>query len=93
MSSHQRSNASPLRQQAARVRSDVQVLGGMARTSAREAVGRLKERGAEALDAGRQNLKRAERGFEQRVADNPVRSVLVAAGIGALLGYALRRRS
>jgi len=93
MSSQSRSKINPIRQQAGRVRADVQVLGGMARSSAAHAVHKLEERGVEALEEGRGILMRAERGFEQRVAENPLRSVLIAAGIGALLGCALRRRS
>ena len=93
MSSHPRSKSGPLRQQAGRVRTEVQALGTVARTSARDAVGRLKERGSEVLGEGRERLQRAEDGFEQYVAENPFRSVLIAAGVGALLGFALRRRS
>jgi ElaB/YqjD/DUF883 family membrane-anchored ribosome-binding protein len=93
MSSHSRSKSGPLRQQAGRVRAEAQVLARRAGTSARDAAGRFTEHGSEMLDKGRKSLQRAENGFEQFVAEHPFRSVVIAAGVGALLGCALRRRN
>jgi ElaB/YqjD/DUF883 family membrane-anchored ribosome-binding protein len=81
-----------VRQQAGRVRAQAQTLVRTAGSSARDAFGRFQERGSEVLDEGRQRLQRAENGFEQHVAENPFRSVVIAAAVGALLGFALRGR-
>jgi ElaB/YqjD/DUF883 family membrane-anchored ribosome-binding protein len=67
--------------QSGRVAGDVQELG-------RVTVANLRRKGKEALKAARKT--RAQ--VQSYVHANPVRSVLIAMGIGALVGYILHRR-
>jgi ElaB/YqjD/DUF883 family membrane-anchored ribosome-binding protein len=90
-------------EQTKRVTEDVRELGKMALTGAGDALNSVKERGSEAieharerggelLEQGREKLEGARDGFEEYVAENPFKAVLIAAGIGALIGYGLRGR-
>lgn len=51
-----------------------------------------RERVREAYSEGKERLKAAERRFEDYVREKPVRSLAVAAGLGALLGFLVGRR-
>lgn len=90
-------------EQTSKVAEDVRELGNIALSGAGEALQSVKERGSEVLenarDRGQQLLQKgkakaedAKEGFEGYVAENPFKSVLIAAGIGALIGYTLRSR-
>jgi len=51
------------------------------------------EAGRAALNTGIKSARKAKVRIEKLIADHPVRSLLIALGAGALLGFALRRRS
>jgi len=80
-----------LGEQAGRVMEDIRELGHVAASSASETARELRVQGAEALRIGKQKAGELKQGMATRVSDNPWRSVLIAAGVGALIGYALRR--
>lgn len=82
-----------LSEQSHRVVSEVQELGRVALDNAGHAAAKLKEKGGEALEHGRENAVKAKGQFDRVVADNPMKSVLIAAGVGAALGFMLSRRS
>jgi ElaB/YqjD/DUF883 family membrane-anchored ribosome-binding protein len=84
--------ARSLGEQTSKVAEDVRELGHIALTSAGEAIQSVKDKGSAALETGREKATEAREGFEGYVADNPFKSVLIAAGVGALLGYALRSK-
>ena len=46
----------------------------------------------EVYEKGQERVKAAKSGLENYVRENPVRSVLVAAGVGALVGFLLGSR-
>ncbi len=104
-SSHASSDhTASLGEQTNRVVDDVRQLGTMALASAGDALHTVKDRGAtalesakehgrEAVSSAREQLTRSRDGLETYVTENPVKSMLVAAGIGALLGYSFTRRS
>jgi len=75
--------------QSGRVAGDVQELGRVAVDGAGRAVAKLRRKGREALKAAR----RAKGQVGHYFTANPVKSVLMAMGVGALLGFLLRRRS
>jgi len=92
-----------LGEQTSKVAEDVRELGNIALSGAgdalksvkergSEAVDMVRERGHEALEKGRERVGQAREGFEGYVAENPFKTVLIAAGIGALIGYSLRNR-
>ncbi|HUR28207.1 MAG TPA: DUF883 C-terminal domain-containing protein [Planctomycetota bacterium] len=85
-------NSRTLGEQSHRVMDEVKELGSSALASASEAANQLRERGASAYETGKQKAVEAKGQFEEIVGDNPVKSVLIALGIGAAIGYALRRR-
>jgi ElaB/YqjD/DUF883 family membrane-anchored ribosome-binding protein len=88
-----RSTSRSFGEQSSRVADEVQELGRVGLASASEAASTLKERGARALELGREKAQAAKGKFEDVVSENPIKSVLIAVGVGVLLGYALRRRS
>jgi ElaB/YqjD/DUF883 family membrane-anchored ribosome-binding protein len=85
-----------LSEQTSKVAEDVRELGHIALSGAGDALHSVKERGTEMLEKGLEKGKAkaedARASFEGYVAENPFKSVLIAAGIGALIGYSLRRR-
>jgi len=84
---------STLRQQSTKIVEDVRELGQMALDSASEKAHELRDRGTAALEAGRSRTRAARHDLEQFVRDHPLRSLAIAAGIGALLGYRWRGRA
>lgn len=83
---------SSLGEQTHKVAEDVRELGSIAMATAGDALTAAKERGGELVEKGGQRVKRARDGVEGYVKENPFKSVLFAASLGALLGYTLRRR-
>ena len=92
-----------LSEQTSKVAEDVRELGHIALAGAGEALSSVKERGSELLEKGKERgsellekgkhkAEVAREGFEGYVAENPFKSVLIAAGIGALIGYSLRSK-
>lgn len=80
-------------EQSSRVADEVQELGRVALSTAGEAASSLKDKGQSALEAGREKAKMAKGKFDDVVSENPMKAVLIALGVGVVLGYALRRRS
>lgn len=78
--------------QSRKVTKDLQEMGAVARDAAQEKVGQLRENAAGYYEQSRDSVYQAERGVEQFIRDRPVKSVLVAAGIGVLLGGFWMRR-
>lgn len=82
-----------LSEQTSKVAEDVRELGNIALGNAGDALHTMKERGSQALEKGKEKAGQAREGFEEYVAENPFKTVLIAAGIGALIGYGLRSRN
>jgi ElaB/YqjD/DUF883 family membrane-anchored ribosome-binding protein len=79
-------------EQAGRVGDEVQELGRAAASQAGEAASALRERGEDAIDAGREALESSKNELERLIAAHPLKSLLIALGVGAAIGYALRGR-
>ncbi len=80
-----------LHEQSTRVLSDVKELGHVAMQEATGALHGVKERGHDALDAGKQRVGDARDGLEDYIRYRPLTSVLIAVGVGVLLGACARR--
>lgn len=80
-----------LAEQSGRVIEDIRDLGQMAAANAGQRVMELRAQGVEALKAGKQKAGELKNGLEETLSDNPWKTVLIAAGVGALLGFTLRR--
>ena len=52
----------------------------------------LRELGVEAGHVAREKATDARESFVEKVRENPLKSLAIAAGLGALVGYLLRRR-
>jgi ElaB/YqjD/DUF883 family membrane-anchored ribosome-binding protein len=93
--------AQSLGEQTSKVAEDVRELGNLAVSGAtdalrtvkergNEAIEKAKERGQQVLEKGKERAGQAREGFELYVMENPFKSVLIAAGIGALIGFSMR---
>ena len=74
------------------VTQDLQELGGMAREMAQEKVAQLRASASEYCEEGQDKVQQVERGFEQFVRQQPLKSILIAASVGMLLGVLWMRR-
>jgi ElaB/YqjD/DUF883 family membrane-anchored ribosome-binding protein len=74
------------------VTQDLQELGGLAREMAQEKVEQLRASASEYCAEGRDRVQQAERSFERFVRQQPFKSILIAAGVGMLLGGLWMRR-
>ena len=80
-----------LRRQAREVSKDLQELGGAASDAAQEKLGQVSENASEYYEQGRDKVHDVVCTFEQFVRQQPFKSVLIAAGVGWLLGRFWRR--
>jgi ElaB/YqjD/DUF883 family membrane-anchored ribosome-binding protein len=80
------------RKQAREVTQDLQQMGDIARDAAREKLGQLRGNASECYEQGRDKVYRVRRTFEQIILEHPLRSILIAAGAGWLVGRFRRGR-
>ena len=66
-------------------------LGHLASETAQEKYHEFKDRASEKYEDGKEKLQDLEATFEQKVRASPVKSVLIAAGVGLVVGYLWRR--
>jgi ElaB/YqjD/DUF883 family membrane-anchored ribosome-binding protein len=81
-----------LGKQAMEVKKDLQEMGGTVRDAAQEKLGQVGEKAAEYCEQGRDKVHGVACACEQFIRERPLRSVLMAAGIGWLLGSFWKRR-
>ncbi len=81
-----------LGKQARRVTEDLKELGGIAGDAAQEKLGQLRDNASGYYEDGREKVHQAERSFEQFIRDQPLKSILIAAGVGLVLGRFWMRR-
>ena len=75
-----------LGKQAVEVKEDLQEMGGILRDAAQEQLGQMRENAAEYYDQGRDKVHDVACTIQQFVRQQPFKSVLIAAGVGWLLG-------
>ena len=80
-----------LGKQAMEVKKDLEEMGGAVRDAAQEKLGQVGERAAEYCEQGRDKVHGAACACEQFLRQRPLTSVLLAAGIGWLLGRFWKR--
>jgi ElaB/YqjD/DUF883 family membrane-anchored ribosome-binding protein len=81
-----------LGKQAKQVTEDLQKMGGTIRDAAQEKLGQAGERASECCEQGRDKVHGIACACEQFLRERPLRSVLIAGGIGWLLGRFWSRR-
>jgi ElaB/YqjD/DUF883 family membrane-anchored ribosome-binding protein len=74
------------------VKRDLQKMSGTVRDAARERLGQVGERASEYCEQGRDKVHGIACACEQFLRQRPVMSVLLAAGVGLLLGRLWKRR-
>ena len=82
-----------LGEQSKKILRDVHDLGAIAVENVGRSVNRLKEQGRGVVKKGRERSTRVHDRFVDYVADHPTKSLLIALGIGTLLGIVVRRRA
>jgi ElaB/YqjD/DUF883 family membrane-anchored ribosome-binding protein len=63
-----------------------------ARKAATEGISDLREGVREYMARGKERLVELEEGLEGQVQEHPIRSILIAAGVGVLVGALIARR-
>ena len=81
-----------LGEQAVVVAKDLQQMGDIVRDAAQEKLGKLQATATEQYEQGHDRLVSFERSAEQYLRRRPFQSVLIAAGIGVLVGRFWMRR-
>lgn len=81
-----------LREQVSAVTEDIQGMGVIARDAVQEGLEHMQENASEFYDQGRDTARKAARSLEQYIAGQPLMSILIAGGLGLLVGRFWRRR-
>lgn len=81
-----------LREQATAVKEDVRELGRLAKEASRDKLRETKQVAGEYVARGQQRAGEIEDSVVTYVRDNPVKSLLMAAGAGVLIGFLFSRR-
>jgi ElaB/YqjD/DUF883 family membrane-anchored ribosome-binding protein len=79
-------------EQAREVTQEIQEMGNTASDAVRENLGKLQDEVSEYYEQGRDQACQAEQTFEQYIKDHPLKSILIAAGVGMILGRFWIRR-
>lgn len=82
---------SKLREKISETRENIADVGHLASETAQDKFHELKDRASEKYDEGKEKLHELEATFEQKVRESPIKSILIAAGVGLALGYLWRR--
>ena len=78
--------------QARTVSRDHQKVGSTVRDTAQQKVEQLRAGAADCTSEGRDKVQQIERSFAQYVRERPLKSILIAAGVGLVLGRFWMRR-
>ena len=78
--------------QAQEVSKDLKEMGGILKDAAQEKLVHVRENATEYYEQGRDKVHGVASAFEHYVRERPVKSVLIAAGIGLLFGRFWMRR-
>ena len=82
---------SSLRDSAAQVGENIRNIGGQVRDQATEQYNQLRDQASEYYEHGRQRAMEMEQSLEQYVQEKPIQALLMAAGVGLLLGVLWKR--
>ncbi len=80
-----------LKESAQQVQQNLRSIGSQARDAASEKFNDLKQQANEYYDQGREQAQEWEKGLEQYVQEKPIQSLLIAAGVGLVLGVLWKR--
>lgn len=81
-----------LREKVTETRENIADMGHLAKETVQDKLHELKDRASEKYDAGKDKLHELEATVVRTVRESPMKAVLIAAGVGLVLGYFWRRR-
>jgi ElaB/YqjD/DUF883 family membrane-anchored ribosome-binding protein len=70
---------------------NIRDMGNQVRDAAQEKFDQLRDQASEYYEQGRERAREWEQSLESYVQDQPLKSLLIAAGIGTLIGFLYRR--
>ncbi len=85
-------HAADFRKKAASLGHHVEDLGSITKELAGDVVGKFQENAAKYYDQGMKKAGSFEKGLEKKISENPLVSLLVAAGVGLVAGAFFNRR-
>ena len=84
--------AQQLGEKASQVQEKLRSMGSQVRDTAQETASQLRDRASEYYEYGRERAREWEQDLEGFVRERPIQSVLIAAGLGMVLGFLWRNR-
>jgi len=81
-----------LRKQAKKVAKEVHKMNGTVKQAAQEKLRKLRKDGSKRIEEGRGKMRRAERGVVRFIQERPLRSTLIALGVGFVFAGVWFRR-
>lgn len=81
-----------LRDKLSETRVNIADMGHLAKETVQDKLHELKERASDSYDDGKQKLHEFEASMARTVRESPMKSVLIAAGVGLVLGVLWRRK-
>jgi ElaB/YqjD/DUF883 family membrane-anchored ribosome-binding protein len=80
-----------LQSKATEVQQNIRDMGNQVRDVAQDKFNELRDSASAYYEQGRQRAQEWEQGLEDYVQQQPVKALLIAAGVGALIGFLWRR--
>ncbi|MBC8107011.1 MAG: DUF883 domain-containing protein [Anaerolineae bacterium] len=80
-----------VRETAQQVKENIRDMGGQVRDAATEQYTNLRNQATEYFQEGRERAQEWEQSIETYVQEKPIQSILIAAGVGMLLGILWKR--
>ena len=87
-----REHATELREKASALGHDVQELGKITKSIAGDTVHYLEKNATDYYDQGMQKAQKIGKNLQSSIRENPVRFLIIAAGIGLTAGFLWKRR-
>jgi len=81
-----------LRDKVSETRDNIVDMGHLAKDAVQEKYHELRERASEKYSEGKEKMHDLEESLVRSVRESPMKSVLIAAGVGLALGFIWRRR-
>jgi ElaB/YqjD/DUF883 family membrane-anchored ribosome-binding protein len=88
----ERSTNGRMGKRARKVTQDIEEMAGAVRDIAQEKLGYVRESDADHKGQAREKVQQVERTIEEFIRERPLKTVLIAAGVGLLLGRFWMRR-
>ena len=83
--------AGDIRDTAQQVGQNLRDLGGQVRDAAGEQYDQVKRQAQDYYDQGRERAREFEQNLEEYIQEKPIKSILIAAGVGVVLGLLWKR--